>query len=123
MHIPQHFKPNDNYAADSVAHFKQAISILIQETSQVSNSFASFTHLQLRDLKIIFYVQKLFQKISWQKTRAGIASYDASFAAIRTKGNFIETTLKQVSETIDLMTTNGDFSSDIMARARQLQDL
>ena len=47
MHIPQHFKPNDNFAPDSIAHFKQAIAILIQETTQVSNTYTSFTHLQL----------------------------------------------------------------------------
>ena len=46
MHIPQHFKPNDNFPPNSTAHFKQAISILIQETTKFSDSFASFTHIQ-----------------------------------------------------------------------------
>ena len=46
MHIPQHFKPNDNFPPNSIAHFKQAISILIKETTQVSNNFASFTYIQ-----------------------------------------------------------------------------
>ena len=95
MHIPQHFKPNDNFPANSTAHFKQAISILIQETTKFSDSFASFTHIQDEISKfqnatfdkMKHKIKKVFVKISWQKTRAGIASYDAGFAAIRSKGS------------------------------------
>lgn len=101
MQIPRSLGPNDVVAGDSVDHFKEAVEILIKLTTQLTSTFPSFSPTQ--------------------QTRAGLAAYDAGVSSIRDKRmllSLVYIELTSISGFIDVATTFGDFSSDILARAK-----
>ena len=103
MHIRESLNPNTNHTGDSVEHFTEGITNLIQIISQLTQMFGTF--------------------IPEQQTRAGLAAYDAGACKIRSKGElklkYIQ--IKWTLDSIDKETTNGDFSADIFARAKYIE--
>ena len=65
MHIRQSLNPNTNLAGDSVEHFAEGISNMIQMISQLTQQWPTFS--------------------PEQQTRAGLAAIDAGTDKIRAK--------------------------------------
>ena len=102
------------FEPDSVEHFSEGIARLIQLTAYVSNTLTSFN--------------------TTEQTRGGIAAYDAGIAEVidRRKlsikllhASFTMKTCMLIFfmlllDYIDIGTFYGDFSSDILARAKHI---
>ena len=69
MHIREELKPNTSHAGDSVEHFAEGISKMIEMISQLTQQFPTFT--------------------PEQQTRAGLAAIDAGADKIRAKSKLI----------------------------------
>ena len=106
MQIPASQSPNVNAAGDSVDHFLEGINELIALTTQMSGNFKSFSPSEL--------------------TRAGLAAYDVGISSIQSRGFYFKFlssfgTLTNCLDRIDESTINGDFSADILSRAKQIR--
>ena len=65
MHIRESLNPNTNHTGDSIEHFTEGISNLIEIIGDLTQQFKTFT--------------------PEQQTRAGLAAYDAGAGAIKAK--------------------------------------
>ena len=65
MHIRESLNPNTSHAIDSLEHFSEGVSNLIEMISQLTQQFPTFT--------------------PEQQTRAGLAAIDAGADKIRVK--------------------------------------
>ena len=62
MHMRENQNPNTFFAPDSVEHFKQGVSSLIELTTEITKTMTSFTVAE--------------------QTRGGLAAYDAGTSVI-----------------------------------------